>query len=207
MIDTTGKLKIPSSREARYNNKFACYIVEIMTSCLHRQGISSCTILTYLNCTPMMKGQAVPLSHCPTVPLQLSAGPIFSLRVRSSIIWEASSQGFRKQFCKKRKQFFLVLVRFFSDSFGCSRELWSFKLFDLISHDRKQGKTMIFDDIPSQHRKGFSDVRTCNNTRKQLKNYALAQTGGKHGKNVFCPSQIMQPRFCSNNPHQCFGNL
>ena len=61
MIDTTEKPKIPSSREARYNNKFACYIVEIMTSCLHRQGISSCTILTYLNCTPMMKGQA---DHC-----------------------------------------------------------------------------------------------------------------------------------------------
>ena len=140
-------------------------------------------------------------------PLQLSAGPIFSLRVPSSLIWEASSQGFRKQFCKKRKQFFLVLVRFFSDSFGCSRELWSFYLIDLISHDRKQGKTTIFDGIPSQDCKGFSDVRTCNNTRKQLKNYALAQTGGKHGKNVFPPSQIMQPRFCSNNPHQCFGNL
>ena len=133
--------------------------------------------------------------------------PNFSLRVPSSLVWEASSQGFRKQFCKKRKQFFLVLVRFFSDSFGCSRELWSFYLIDLISHDRKQGKTTIFDGIPSQDCKGFSDVRTCNNTRKQLKNYALAQTGGKHGKNVFPPSQIMQPRFCSNNPHQCFGNL
>jgi len=52
----------------------------------------------------------------------------------------------------------------------------------LISRDRKQGKTTIFDDIPSQDRKSFSDVTTCNNTRKQLKNYALAETGGKHGK-------------------------
>ena len=40
MIDTTEKPKIPSSREARYNNKFACYIPEIMSNFLHRQGIS-----------------------------------------------------------------------------------------------------------------------------------------------------------------------
>ena len=31
MIDTTEKPKILSGREARHNNKFACYMVEIMS--------------------------------------------------------------------------------------------------------------------------------------------------------------------------------
>ena len=74
--------------------------------------------------------------------------------------------------------------------FNCST--WSLMI-------ENKGETTIFDDIPSQDRKGFSDVRICDNTKKQLKNYALAETGGKHGKNVFPPGQIKQSRFCSNN--------
>ena len=130
MIDTTEKPKILSVREARHNNKFACYNYgrnNELVAYTDRESLvvyDSNVLELYSNDEGPSRTTVTEGLHLKS--LQPSAGPIFSLRVPSSIIWEASSQGSKKEFCKKRKQFFLVLVRFFSDSFGCSREPWSF---------------------------------------------------------------------------------
>ena len=62
--------------------------------------------------------------HCHRVASSKASAAIWWYKfLSSSLIWKARSEN---NFASTVYNFFLVLVRFFSDFYGCSREPWSF---------------------------------------------------------------------------------